>query len=86
MEKSAGGERAVMVRRTSSKELCLISCGYEIGTKNQSFGPAVRDYYMIHFVTEGEGHYYLNDKQYRFSKGPCFLTAPAVSTLYHAHP
>ncbi|MBC5743071.1 AraC family transcriptional regulator [Lachnospiraceae bacterium MD308] len=86
MEKSAGRERVVMVRRTSSKELCLISCGYEIGTKNQSFGPSVRDYYMIHFVTEGEGHYYLNHKHYRIRKGQCFLTVPGVSTLYHAEP
>ena len=86
MEKSAGRERVVMVRRTSSKELCLISCGYEIGTKNQSFGPSVRDCYMIHFVTEGEGHYYLNHKHYRIRKGQCFLTVPGVSTLYHAEP
>lgn len=86
MREKAGGERQVMVRRTPSKELCLISCGCEAGTKNQSFGPSVRDYYMIHFVTEGEGHYYLDSRHYRVGAGQCFLTVPGVSTLYHAEP
>lgn len=86
MRELAGGERQVMVRKTLSKELCLISCGCEKGTEKQCFGPSVREYYMIHFVTAGAGHYCLGGRHYRVDAGQCFLTVPGISTLYYAEP
>ena len=45
--------KQVMNRQTSSKELHLISCGWEKCTPEQSYGPGVRRYYTIHFVLSG---------------------------------
>lgn len=73
-----------MHRKTSSKELFLHSCGYEECEPSQSYGPVMRDYYMIHFVIQGTGHYYSNNKHYLVTKNHCFLTEPGMNTLYHA--
>lgn len=43
-------DKQVMNRKTSSKELHLISCGWEKCTPDQSYGPGVRRYYTVHFV------------------------------------
>lgn len=77
-------KKCVMHRKTNSEELHLISCGYEICEPGQSFGPVTRDYYMLHFVSAGCGHYYSNHKHYLVTKDQCFLTEPGHTTLYHA--
>lgn len=76
----------VMERKTSSKELYLLSCGWERCEPLQSYGPAVRNYYMLHFVLDGEGHYYIDDKGYRVKAGQCFLVEPGNLTFYKAEP
>lgn len=76
----------VMERKTSSKELYLLSCGWEKCTASQSYGPAVRNYYMLHFILEGEGHYYIDDKHYKVKAGQCFLVEPDNLTFYKAEP
>ena len=50
--------KQVLNRQTSSKELHLISCGWEKCTPEQSYGPGVRRYYTIHFVLSGQGYFY----------------------------
>lgn len=78
------GNRTVMERKTSSGELYLVSCGHEECSASQSYGPVVRNYYMLHFVLEGEGHYFVNKEHYLVKKNQCFLTEPGVTTLYKA--
>ena len=51
--------KQVLNRQTSSKELHLISCGWEKCTPEQSYGPGVRRYYTIHFVLNGQGYLFL---------------------------
>ena len=55
-------DKQVMERRTSSKELYLVACGYEKCTPEHSYGPALRHYYMLHFILEGQGHLYVRNK------------------------
>ena len=52
---------AIMEYKTSSKDLYLVSCGWEKCGATHSYGPAVRNYYMLHFILKGQGHYYLNN-------------------------
>lgn len=73
-----------MHRKTNSKELFLHHCGYEECEPSQSYGPVVRDYYMLHFVISGTGHYYSNNKHYLVTEKHCFLTEPGSNTFYHA--
>ena len=79
-------EVAIMEYKTSSKELYLVSCGWEKCGATHSYGPAVRNYYMLHFILKGQGHYYLNNKHYKLNENQCFLTEPGTVTLYKAEP
>lgn len=77
---------AIMEYKTSSKDLYLVSCGWEKCGATHSYGPAVRNYYMLHFILKGQGHYYLNNKHYKLNENQCFLTEPGIVTLYKAEP
>lgn len=76
----------IMEYKTSSKDLYLVSCGWEKCGATHSYGPAVRNYYMLHFILKGQGHYYLNNKHYKLNENQCFLTEPGTVTLYKAEP
>ena len=78
--------KQVMNRQTSSKELHLISCGWEKCTPEQSYGPGVRRYYTIHFVLNGQGYFYMNNRKYTLKAGQCFFIPPVTSSLYKAEP
>ena len=75
---------AIMEYKTSSKDLYLVSCGWEKCGATHSYGPAVRNYYMLHFILKGQGHYYLNNKHYKLNENQCFLTEHGTVTLYKA--
>lgn len=77
---------AIMEYKTSSKDLYLVSCGWEKCGATHSYGPAIRNYYMLHFILKGQGHYYLNNKHYKLNENQCFLTEPGTVTLYKAEP
>lgn len=79
-------DKLVMHRKTNSEELFLVSCGYENCEPAQFFGPSIRRYYIIHFILEGQGHYFINDRHYVLRKNQCFLVPPDVVTYYKAEP
>lgn len=59
-------------------------CGQEFCAPNHSYGPAVRDHYLIHLVISGKGNYYFNDKKYPLKKNDLFLISPGDVTFYKA--
>lgn len=58
----------------------------EIGRHNppsgHSFGPAVRDYYLIHIVMTGKGYFIKDNVRYELTAGDCFLIRPMEVTVY----
>ena len=67
-----------------STDLIFYYSGEEECISNHSYGPAVRDHYLIHFITKGKGIYKVGDKIYHLSKGDAFLIWPNVITYYKA--
>lgn len=65
-------------------DMKLIECGQQDCCSGYSFGPAVRDYYIIHYVTKGKGSYLVNGEVYNLSKGQGFLICPNELTYYEA--
>lgn len=65
-------------------DISVYQCGMEKCKKSHSYGPAIRDHYLIHFVLEGSGVFYVNGKSYRIKKNQGFLICPSVVTYYEA--
>lgn len=62
----------------------LLFCGYEDCAPGHSFGPAVRDYYIIHFITAGRGTFFDGKREYKPEAGEGFLIVPSAVTRYSA--
>ncbi|HHY83578.1 MAG TPA: AraC family transcriptional regulator [Clostridiales bacterium] len=69
---------------TSSDVLYMHQVGWETCEPNHSFGPAVRDHYLIHCVLDGTGEFYVGKRRYQLKKGEGFLIVPGVVTFYQA--
>ena len=65
-------------------EITPLDCGYEACAPNHSFGPAVRPYYLLHYVLEGEGTFLKNGTRYRVRTGDLFVICPEELTTYRA--
>lgn len=65
-------------------ELTMNQCGYDQCRPNHSFGPEVRDYYLIHYIISGKGFYEVGNRTYHLSEGDGFLICPNIPTYYEA--
>ena len=58
--------------------------GREACTPNYSFGPSVRDNYVIHYIMSGKGILYIDDFPLNLSEGNVFILPKNVVTYYEA--
>lgn len=65
-------------------DLNLFTCGSENCSSNHSYGPAIRDHYLIHYILKGKGFFEVNEKKYMLHKGQGFLICPDIITYYQA--
>lgn len=49
-----------------------------------SWGPGVRDHYLVHYVMSGQGTYTVHGKTYQLSQGDLFLSYPNEMIAYTA--
>lgn len=61
-----------------------MTCGIQECTPAYSCGPAVREYFLLHYVISGKGKFVKSDKVYNLQKGNIFLIRPNEMTLYVA--
>ncbi|HAT4349617.1 TPA: AraC family transcriptional regulator [Clostridium perfringens] len=72
------------IKEKNSLDLYLGYCGMEKCLPSHSYGPAVRNNYLIHYIIDGEGTYYVNGQSYRLRKNQGFLIFPNTLTYYKA--
>ncbi len=65
-------------------ELCIYNCGWQICEKNYTWGPGVRDHYLLHFIVKGKGKYTVNGKVYSVQQGEIFYSKPGELIMYTA--
>ncbi|UUX35097.1 AraC family transcriptional regulator [Fundicoccus culcitae] len=58
--------------------------GFEDCKPNQSYGPEVRDLFVLHFIRSGKGTFYVGENTYHLGEGDFFLLLPKVETYYQA--
>lgn len=69
---------------TDTVDLSIDFYGYEDCAPSYSFGPAIREHYIIHYITKGKGVFYYKDKEIPLSAGDLFLLKPNEKTFYQA--
>lgn len=61
-----------------------ILCGNENCTPDHGWGPAVRIYWLIHYVVSGRGKFQINGKTHCVTLGSFFVIPPYEEVLYQA--
>ena len=64
--------------------LTVYNSGFQRCESGYSWGPAVRDHYLIHLVVSGKGSYSVSGKTYFLNAGDMFLAAEADLVTYTA--
>ncbi|MDO4454446.1 MAG: AraC family transcriptional regulator [Eubacteriales bacterium] len=49
-----------------------------------TWGPGIRNHYLIHYVITGKGYFKVQGKLYELGAGDCFLVYPNQEILYYA--
>ena len=58
--------------------------GEEECVPSHSFGPFIREYFLIHYWIDGKGTFSVEGKTYKVSKGEIFIICPGQVTVYTA--
>lgn len=64
--------------------LAVHNSGYEKCAAGYQWGPGVRDHYLIHYVSSGQGFFAYDGKEYALCEGDLFLIAPEQVVHYRA--
>lgn len=64
--------------------LAVYNCGLQRCGAGHSWGPAVRDHYLIHYIKSGRGVFDDGNKKYELSAGDGFLMVPSRIAYYVA--
>ncbi len=64
--------------------LAVFNCGLQSCTPGHSWGPGVRDHYLIHFVLNGKGTFSCNGTEYEVRAGDMFFIKPSQLVHYIA--
>ena len=58
--------------------------GYQTCENSHHYGPAIRPYWLFHFIVSGKGSFHIGGREYALSKGMMFVIPPFVQTYYEA--
>lgn len=70
--------------RKDSIEISLAYCGKDVCEPGHTYGPATRDEYLLHYITDGKGSFTANGRTYELGKHDAFLIIPDEVTVYSA--
>lgn len=63
----------------------LISTGFRDNDIKQTWGPGMRQHYIIHYVLSGEGYFKVNGKLYEIKENESFIICPYTVVQYYAN-
>lgn len=69
---------------SNEEETVPVNCGRMKCEPGHRYGPATRDYFLIHFVFSGSGTLYSGGKEYDVGPDWCFIIHPDEVTTYIA--
>lgn len=72
------------VDQQAMMSLSVYNVGRQQCTAGYKWGPAVRDHYLIHYITSGKGTYTVEEKTFSLTAGDAFLIYPGTRVAYQA--
>ena len=69
---------------TDNVELSIFNCGFEKCCSAHTWGPGIRDHYLIHLILAGKGTYKVNGEIWHLQAGDLFLIKPSQLIVYEA--
>lgn len=69
---------------TNNIELSIFNCGLERCAPGQTWGPGIRDHYLIHLVVSGKGVFEVGGRTYEVVPGDLFFARPSQLIRYTA--
>ncbi len=66
------------------RDLFPVNCGHQDCEPSHSFGPSVRDRFLLHLVTAGKGSFTISGKTYTVGAGEFFFIPPDTLNYYEA--
>ncbi len=64
------------------EDLRLYEVGIQRCAPSYSFGPIIRDRYILHYVFEGEGVLRIDDKEFKVKSNSFFATAGCACSVF----
>lgn len=64
--------------------LSVVNVGWQRCTPGYSWGPGIRDHYLIHYIASGKGFYTVGGQKRTVSAGDAFLIYPNTEIYYEA--
>ena len=74
----------ISLNRTEYNDLYPMIFGDQECESSHSFGPYIRDHYLIHYVVKGKGKLYKENRVYDVNPGQIFIIFPGEITTYTA--
>lgn len=71
-------------KQRQNLDLFLCHSGIENCNPSYSFGPEVRNHYIIHYILDGKGEFAANNNTYKLGPKEGFLIRPGETTFYKA--
>ncbi len=72
------------IHHKPSTVIAVYQCGWQVSDKLHSYGPAVWDHFLIHYVVKGKGEFISQGKTYPICAGQGFLITPNQFASYRA--
>ena len=69
---------------TRNIDAMIYTCGFENCAPGHSYGPVMRNGYLIHYILKGSGIYKARGKIFRLKKDDAFLICPGELIYYRA--
>lgn len=76
-------ENEIMINK-NYQDINPVIFGYETCEGSHSYGPAVRTYWLLHFVVSGKGVFHMEDREYVVHPGEFFVIPPYKEAYYKA--
>jgi AraC-like DNA-binding protein len=74
----------IYIDEPNNTDLNMYRCGMEDCKPDHSWGPAIRDHYIIHYILEGRGIFQVNGVTFHLEEHDGFLICPDTIVYYRA--